>query len=83
MSLNFVDISYATSLDFDSGTDVRHNLSGTSRYQGLGILILPGKPLANGYYKWHPEKKGKTYMYTKQMQKRIHKNSDVKIIKSK
>ena len=29
------------------------------RYQVSGILILPGEPLANGYCKWHPEKKGK------------------------
>ena len=37
------------------------------RYQVSGILILPGEPLANGYCKWHPEKKGKKkYMNTKQ-----------------
>ena len=29
------------------------------RYQVSGILILPGELLANGYCKWHPEKKGK------------------------
>ena len=29
------------------------------RYQASGILSLPGEPLAKGYYKWQPEKKGK------------------------
>ena len=26
-----------------------------SGYQVSGNLILPGEPLAKGYYKWHPE----------------------------
>ena len=51
-----------------------------ARYQVSGILILPGEPLAKGYYKWHPEKKDKKYMYTKQTQKLAHKNCDVRII---
>ena len=35
------------------------------------FLILLGEPLANGYYKWHPEKR-KNYMYTKQTQENEH-----------
>ena len=53
-------------------------------HQVSSILILPGESLANGYYKWHPEKKGKKYMYTKQTQKNEHikwcKNNTVKIM---
>ena len=31
---------------------------------------------------WHPENKGKKYMYTKLTQKQTHKNGDVRIIQS-
>ena len=49
-------------------------------YQVSGILISPGEPLANGYYKWHPEKKGKkVHVYTQnKLKKWTHKNGDVK-----
>ena len=60
---------------------IRYQVSGI-RYQVSGILISPGEPLVKGYYKWHPEKRGKKYMYTKQTQKPTHKNGDVRIIQS-
>ena len=50
---------WPTGLGYQSKVHVAaYQVSGI-RYQVSGILILPGEPLANGYCKWHPEKKGK------------------------
>ena len=56
-----------------------------SGFRVSGILILPGEPLAKGYYKWHSEKKGKKVHVHKtnaktNTQKWSCKNNTVKLI---
>ena len=53
------------------GNSIHFDLSGV-RYQLSGILILCGEPLAKGYYRWHPEKKGKKSTCTQNKSKIEH-----------
>ena len=49
--------------------DIKTPVVSIDQVSGIRYSYLPEESLANGYYKWHPEKIGKMYMYTKQTQK--------------
>ena len=49
--------------------DIKTPVVSKDQVSGIRYSNLPGEPLANGYYKWHPDKIDKMYMYTKQTKK--------------